>query len=61
MPQRHVIHCVVVVQNLKELDNSLLEKTTALKHAELQLGKTGIELETKSAHVESLLQENREV
>ena len=51
-------HCV---QSLKKAEDMLLEKASALKHAELQLSKTNIELETKSAHVESLLQESGEV
>ena len=39
----------------------LLEKSGSVKRLELQLSKTTIELEIKSAHMESLLQENREV
>ena len=38
-----------------------MEKVAALKHTELSLSKVTIELEAKSSHLESLLQENREV
>ena len=49
------------VQRLEKLEELLAEKSSALKHVELQLSKSNIELETKSVHVESLLQESGEV
>lgn len=39
----------------------VVEKTSAIKHLELQLKTATIEADAKSAHLESLLQENREV
>ena len=38
-----------------------MEKSAAVKHLELQLRKTTIELETRMSHLDSLLAENREV
>lgn len=43
------------------MENSLIEKTGTMKHLELEIKKVTIELETKSSHIEVLLQENREV
>lgn len=43
------------------MEASLLEKSSALKHVELQLTTTTIQLETKSAYMEGLLEDNREV
>lgn len=50
-----------MLQSMKKLEESLLEKTSALKRVELQLHTTTIQLETKLAHMNALLEENREV
>ena len=43
------------------MEKSQMEKVGVVKHLELQLKKVTIELETKSSHIETLLQEHREV
>ena len=46
---------------MKKSESLLLEKTGDLKVMELKLSKMSIELERKTAHLETLLQENSEV
>lgn len=46
---------------MKKLEKLLLERTGALKHSELRFDKATIELQSKSAHLDNLLQENEEV
>lgn len=52
---------IFLLQSMKKMEASLLEKSSALKHVELQLSTTTIQLETKSAYMEGLLEDNREV
>ena len=49
------------LQNMKKSETLLLGKTGDLKRMELQLSKVSIELDAKTAHLETLLQENGEV
>ena len=43
------------------MEEALLEKSSGLKRLELRLKTTTVELETKTAHIDSLMAENREV
>lgn len=46
---------------MKKLESLALEKSTGIKHLELQLSKAMIKAGAKSTQLENLLQENREV
>ena len=46
---------------MKKSETLLLGKTGDLKRMELQLSKVKIEMDTKTAHLETLFQENGEV
>ena len=50
-----------MLQYSQNMEISLMEKVAAMKRLELSLSKVTIELETRSSHLDELLQENREV